>query len=605
MQKHFVWWALALVAFVGARPLSGAPHLPPLPPALAQLAPDAVLPRELSAAMRFRDARSASAPSSASWETDTAGSRVLRVATIETRPNASDVNISWLSTSPLQRGDVCLARFQVRTRQARQESGESLFNFQVQPVSAGERSLILPIAVGPEWTLIEIPFVVVAAAPAAGMLVQFSFGLLPQTVEITGVELWNFGDRTAVSALPLTRFSYAGRDRDAAWRKEALARIERIRTASLEIRVTDRAGQPVRGAQVEARLVRPDFLFGSCVDARLLGAESPEAEAYRAKVLELFNTVTIDNGLKWPRWGAGPTARVEALRAVEWINAHGLRLRGHTLVWPGWKFTPRAVVDRPDRATALPGLIDAHIRDVVTATAGRIDAWDVVNEPVHERDYFASMPESRIAEWFKLARASDPRPQLFINEYGMLNSRDSPAMIEKYLALIDRLRAVDAPIEGVGVQGHVGRQVRAPIDVLADLDMLARAKLPIHITEFDVATPDEELQADYTRDFLIACYSHPAVTGFIMWGFWQPRHWKPDAALYRADWSEKPNGALWRDLVLREWRTRAAGRTDADGALVLRGHLGRYEISVSRAGSRAERAVHLALGSTACHVSLP
>lgn len=598
-------WAFASVARLAAAALCAVPELPPLAPEIAALAPAAVLPRDLEATMRFRDAAAAPARSSAVWQTDPGGGRALRVVVAGTRPNASEINVSWLSTAPLARGDVCLARFQVRTVNARQESGESLFNFQVQAVPPGDRSLILPISVGPDWSVIEIPFQVVAAAPPGGVIIQFSFALLPQTVELGRIELWNFGSHTTTGALPLTRFSYAGRGREAGWRRDALARIAQLRTGPLTVRVTDRSGQPQRGVQVEARLTQPAFLFGSCVDAGLLAADSPEAKTYRDKVLELFDTVTIDNALKWPRWSSGETRRAEALRAVEWINAHGLRLRGHTLVWPGWKFSPRAVVARTDRDAALPGLIDEHVRDIVTATAGRVDAWDVVNEPVHERDYFATMPETRIAEWFKLARASDPRPQLFINEYGMLNSRESPAMIEKYLALIERLRAAGAPIDGIGVQGHVGRQVRSPAEVLADLDLLARAKLPIHITEFDVNTPDTGLQADYTRDFLIACYSHPAVTGFIMWGFWEPKHWKPDAALFRPDWSEKPNAAVWRELVLGEWRTRVHGVTTGRGELAIRGHLGRYELTITHGGYTVRRSLQLGPAGATAAVSLP
>ena len=178
---------------------------------------------------------------------------------------------------------------------------------------------------GPDWTLLEIPFQVVTAAPAEGTLIQFSFAFFAQTVELAGIELWNFGERTTTSALPLTRFTYTGREPDAAWREQALQRIERLRTAPLTVRVTDRAGNAAASVHVSARLVQPEFLFGSCVDARLLAADTPEAKTYRDHVLELFDTVTIDNGLKWPRWSSGPDRREEALRAVEWIAAHNLR----------------------------------------------------------------------------------------------------------------------------------------------------------------------------------------------------------------------------------------------------------------------------------------
>jgi hypothetical protein len=224
---------------------------------------------------------------------------------------------------------------------------------------------------------------------------------------------------------------------------------------------------------------------------------------------------------------------------------------------------------------------------------------------VHERDYFEFVPESEAAEWFKVARESDPNAKLFINDYGMLNSRKSPQTIEKYLGIVQRLRAAGAPIDAMGVQGHVGRQVRNPTDVLADLDLLAAAGLELQITEFEVNSPDEELQADYTRDFLIALYSHPSVTGFTKWGFWERRHWKPDGAMFRADWSEKPNAKVWRDLVRGQWRTSVDVKTDAQGAAQTRGHLGDYEFTVTAGDKVARQMRPLTKQGTALTIQFP
>ena len=92
----------------------------------------------------------------------------------------------------------------------------------------------------------------------------------------------------------------------------------------------------------------------------------------------------------------------------------------------------------------------------------------------------------------------------------------------------------------------------------------AEFRLPVRMTEFDVWTRDEELQADFTRDFLILCFSHPSVTGVQHWVFWETCHWRPSAAMYRADWSEKPNAMVYKDLVLHRWRTNLAGATGPD-----------------------------------------
>ena len=87
----------------------------------------------------------------------------------------------------------------------------------------------------------------------------------------------------------------------------------------------------------------------------------------------------------------------------------------------------------------------------------------------------------------------------------MLNGSHSPLVIQEYIELIKDLRSKGAPIEAAGVQGHVGTQPRSPIQVLSDLDLFGKENIQVDITEFDINTDDEELQADYTRDFLIAC----------------------------------------------------------------------------------------------------
>jgi GH35 family endo-1,4-beta-xylanase len=242
---------------------------------------------------------------------------------------------------------------------------------------------------------------------------------------------------------------------------------------------------------------------------------------------------------------------------------------------------------------------------MMAVTKGRSYGWDVVNEPLHERDFFDYMPELAMADWFKLAHTCDPDAQLFINEYAMLNDALSPGTVARLRELIQRLRQAGAPIGGIGVQSHIGQQPRAPEMVLADLDLLAAEGLPVQITEFDVNTKDEQLQADYTRDFLIACYSHPALTGFIQWGFWEAKHWKPDSAMFRRDWSEKPNAAVWRDLVLGKWNTRIAAATPADGIIATRGHLGRYRVTVTRDGVTNSRDLVLTHSGTECAILFP
>ena len=99
------------------------------------------------------------------------------------------------------------------------------------------------------------------------------------------------------------------------------------------------------------------------------------------------------------------------------------------------------------------------------------------------------------------------------------------------------------------------------------------------VTEFDVHTFDEQLQADYTRDFMTLVFSHPSTTGIITWGFWEGKHYIPNAALHRRDWSLRPAGVAWYDLIFRQWWTPAQqGVTDARGEFQMRGFHGDYVV---------------------------
>jgi len=41
----------------------------------------------------------------------------------------------------------------------------------------------------------------------------------------------------------------------------------------------------------------------------------------------------------------------------------------------------------------------------------------------------------------------------------------------------------------------------------------------VRVTEFPVDTLEEEMYCDHLRDYLTVMFWHPAVDGFLMWGF--------------------------------------------------------------------------------------
>lgn len=54
--------------------------------------------------------------------------------------------------------------------------------------------------------------------------------------------------------------------------------------------------------------------------------------------------------------------------------------------------------------------------------------------------------------------------------------------------------------------------------------------------------------------------------------------------MLRRDWSVKPNGEAYQDLMFKKWWTNADGKTGAQGAFAARGSVGEYEIEVNAGG---------------------
>jgi GH35 family endo-1,4-beta-xylanase len=409
-------------------------------------------------------------------------------------------------------------------------------------------------------------------------------------------------------------YAYAGEAPNAPWRVAAERRIELYREGDLRVVVLGSGGLPVDGASVAVHMQRHAFRFGSAVAAEDLLGNTRDDEIYRQKVKQLFNTAVLANDLKWPRWEGG---RRLALGGLAWLRKNGLAVRGHNLVWPSWRYLPGGTSDDPaatpngvyavynelrndedpdtTHASAMEPLIasrawlrnrvERHVEDEVTTLRGQLDEWDVVNEPYSNHMLQDILSSYAMVRWFRLAHEADPSARLFINDFGVLEARGRGTRHQNgYYRTIKYLIDEGAPLGGIGLQGHFSSGLASPAKLLETLNRFAAFGLPLEVTEFDVDTTDEQLQADYTRDFMTVVFSHPAVEGFVMWGFWQGAH--RNAALYRNDWSIKPNGQVYNDLVFHRWWTDESGSTDGNGVYATRGFLGDYEIDVAKGAAK-------------------
>ena len=504
-------------------------------------------------------------------------------------PYAVQMDVKTLAAA--SKGDVCLASLHARTVSAEGETGEGQLLFFFQKSGAPwTKSLFQLYSVPPTWTQFHVPFKIEGDYAAGAAAFALGFGAAKQSVEIADVKVVNYGQGYDLASLPRTTISYAGREPDAAWRAAAADRIERHRKAGLAVRVVDADGKAIPGAEVQVAMKRHAYHFGTAVYAPRWEQRSADGERYRQEILKNFNAMIIENSMKWQgiagEWGAG--RKETARQAMAWAKENGLATHGHVLVWPSKRFTPRPLqhLVGKENAAKLAETIRQHIQDTTRYFDPVVDEWQVVNELYGNPDYTDILGQKAVGEWFRTAHAAVPNVPLYINDYGIVsaNYNDQAPHPIAYEKTIQGLLAERAPIGGIGMQSHFGSALTPPERVYAILERFGRFGLPIQATEFDVHARDEQVQADYTRDFLTVFFSHPATRGVIFWGFWEGQHWVPHAALVRKNWTYKPNMEAYRDLVFGKWWTDETGRAGANGVFATRGFLGEYAITASHGG---------------------
>ncbi|MFN8504367.1 endo-1,4-beta-xylanase [Kouleothrix sp.] len=285
--------------------------------------------------------------------------------------------------------------------------------------------------------------------------------------------------------------------------------------------------------QLRTLAARRDFYVGAAVSADAL-----RADAEYARVLaESYNQLTPENVMKFglihPARDRYDWAPADAL--VDFAEAHGMRVHGHTLLWhqelPGWvtagKFTPEA---------ARAALHD-HIAQVVGRYKGRIAEWDVVNEAIGDGGAPRDTPWRQLIgpEYielaFRWAHEADPDAKLFYNDY---NGEELNAKSDAIFALVRDLKSRGVPIDGVGLQMHISLAGRPDTDALArNMRRLADLGLLVHVSEMDVRVPIPadagtlKSQGRAFREVLQVCLAAPNCHEFTTWGFTDKYSWVP------------------------------------------------------------------------------
>jgi len=379
------------------------------------------------------------------------------------------------------------------------------------------------------------------------------------------------------------------------WREETDARIRTMRMGDLVVEVRDEDGKPVTGATVSLTQQSHDFWFGTA----LASGAGTIAPRYKETVRTLFNAAVHENALKWysTERTQGAVSFRDADDWVKWCEENGLRIRGHCIFWESEKYNLQWVKDLDKES--LRQAVERRAKEVTTRYRGRISEYDVNNEML-ENNFFRSRLGAEIADdMFRWAKEGDPNATLYLNEY--LGS--SVKLLPTYESMVRSFLERKIPVGGIGIQAHFGDgpdRTRPPTldEWKMVLDKLSVFGLPIKITEYSYDTTNEERKASFLSDFYRLCFSHPAVEGILMWGFWEGAIWRPGAAIFNSDFSSRSAAEAYRKLVFDEWWTKATGQTDATGKFNTRAFFGRYTVAATTSDGRVANETFLFLKKT-------
>lgn len=249
-----------------------------------------------------------------------------------------------------------------------------------------------------------------------------------------------------------------------------------------------------------------------------------------------FNSLTAENDMKWgvlaPELGVYDFSGADQL--VEFAQANNMRVRGHVLYWtrlnglPTW--LPGEISEAADPGGRLRELMNEHAEVTLGRYAGRVQQWDVVNEPLEvfgpnldpDNLFFQTLGDNWVAEAFEMAHAADPTAELYLNEVLIVNN---DTKFEGLYALASDLISNDVPIDGVGIQGHFFFAPPDRVGLTNQLSRIGDLGLSVELTEVDIPIylfamqqNPLEAQAQAYADVVFSCLDVEACRGITVWG---------------------------------------------------------------------------------------
>jgi endo-1,4-beta-xylanase len=272
------------------------------------------------------------------------------------------------------------------------------------------------------------------------------------------------------------------------------------------------------------------FLFGAAA-AEVIDKDP----AYRDLYVTQTNIITTDVALKIGRIAPqpGPKHFESADRLLAFCDQHRIAMRGHCVIWNEWNPEWIKNMSASDRRVYF----DSYIEEVVGRYQGKLQSWDIVNEPFwpghHAPGGFRVGPwydafgPDYVRRAFERAAQVDRTTKFVLNE--AQTERDDEvglAVRAGLLKLVADLKHAGVKLDVVGLQGHLQPQYpHDPARYEEFLHALSDLGVDIYITEFDVRDdtfPDDPVARDAAvastaRQYLETTLRHPAVKALITW----------------------------------------------------------------------------------------
>ncbi len=293
---------------------------------------------------------------------------------------------------------------------------------------------------------------------------------------------------------------------------------------------------------------------GAAVNIDAFNNTSGEPQ-YRPTLSREYNMLVAENVMKFDTIHPAQNTYnfTQADQLVAFAQANGMKVRGHVLIWhnqiPSWVTNGNFTRDQ------VIAIMQDHITTVMQHFAGKVVAWDVVNEAVSDNNgamrtdsfWFQKIGQDYIQMAYQFARQADPNAKLYYNDYEI--EQPGPKA-DTAFSIVSGLRQ-QGLIDGIGWQMHKVNPFRITSANETNAARFLNLGLEMTVTEMDIrqtlpSTPTSlQQQALGYGDVMRFCLTRCAA--LVTWGFTDKFSWVPgtfpgqgDALPFDMNYQPKP-----------------------------------------------------------------